>query len=223
MLLLIAAVLSLTAFTSSQLKKKYEPLVFEILPDSSCLNGKWFKYTQHPSIKLIEKLSGYKGKKKRIGVYKIPYYQLSRHNIIFETTSTYEMADAIQIFFDPSYKHDTRVKQSSNIILKINGNTITKETTKADLESYLSSTIVNGRPKDTNGRKSYICNTVKGISYIPNPKNRRTALVIDLKVFKKQREDIEDLLDGLIAESRKDEERVPIQTVIKSLKKKGKL
>jgi hypothetical protein len=47
--------------------------------------------------------------------------------------------------------------------------------------------------------------------------------VIDLKVFKKQREDIEDLLDGLIAESRKDEERVPIQTVIKSLKKKGKL
>lgn len=82
---------------------------------------------------------------------------------------------------------------------------------------------MRGLAKDTNWRKSYICNTVKGISYITNAKNRRTALVIDLKVFKKQREDIEDLLYGLIAESRKDEERVPIQTVIKSLKKKGKL
>lgn len=64
---------------------------------------------------------------------------------------------------------------------------------------------------------------MKGISYITDDKNRRQAVVIELKAFKKHEEEIEDLLDILIAESRKDEESIPFEKVIKSLKKKGKL
>jgi hypothetical protein len=45
--------------------------------------------------------------------------------------------------------------------------------------------------------------TMKGISYITDDKNKRKALVIDLKTFKKNEEEIEDLLDVLIAESKK--------------------
>jgi hypothetical protein len=64
---------------------------------------------------------------------------------------------------------------------------------------------------------------MKGISYITDEKNRKTALVIDLKTFKKQEEEIENLLDVIISESRIDEESVPYEMVLKSLKKKGKL
>lgn len=61
---------------------------------------------------------------------------------------------------------------------------------------------------------------MKGISYITDAKNRRKALVIDLKTFKKHEEQIEDLLDVLIAESRVEEESIPFEKVVKSLKKK---
>ena len=64
---------------------------------------------------------------------------------------------------------------------------------------------------------------MKGISYITDDKNRKTAIVINLKAFKKQEEEIEDLLDIIIAESRKDDKSIPFSTVVKSLKKKGKL
>lgn len=64
---------------------------------------------------------------------------------------------------------------------------------------------------------------MKGISYITDDKNRRKALVIDLKTFKKNEEEIEDLLDVLIAESRKEEESVPFEQVMKLLKKKAKI
>lgn len=64
---------------------------------------------------------------------------------------------------------------------------------------------------------------MKGISYITDDKNRRKALVIDLKTFKKNEEEIEDLLDVLIAESRKEEESVPFEQVMKLLKKKSKI
>ncbi|MDP1728369.1 MAG: hypothetical protein Q8M15_16415 [Bacteroidota bacterium] len=64
---------------------------------------------------------------------------------------------------------------------------------------------------------------MKGISYITDNKNRRQAVVIDLKTFKKHEEEIEDLLDILIAESHKDEESIPFEKVVKELKKKGKL
>lgn len=64
---------------------------------------------------------------------------------------------------------------------------------------------------------------MKGISYITDDKNRKTAVVIDLKTFKKHEEEIEDLLDVIIAESRKDEESIPFDKVLKTLKTKGKL
>jgi hypothetical protein len=64
---------------------------------------------------------------------------------------------------------------------------------------------------------------MKGISYITDDKNRKTAVVIDLKTLNKQAEAIEDLLDVIIAESRREEESIPFEKVVKSLKKKGKL
>lgn len=64
---------------------------------------------------------------------------------------------------------------------------------------------------------------MKGISYITDENNKKTALVIDLKTFKKHEEEIEDLLDIIIAESRKEEKSIPFDKVVKSLKKKGKL
>lgn len=73
---------------------------------------------------------------------------------------------------------------------------------------------------------SYIWTNIKimkGVSYITDDDNQRTAVVIEIKTLKKHSEDIQDLLDGLIAESRKNEEKTPLATVIKNLKKSGKL
>ncbi len=64
---------------------------------------------------------------------------------------------------------------------------------------------------------------MKGISYITDENNKRKAVVIDLRTFKKHEEEIEDLLDVLIAESRKDEVSIPFGKVVKSLEKKGKI
>ncbi len=64
---------------------------------------------------------------------------------------------------------------------------------------------------------------MKGISYITNHKNEKVAVQIELKAILEHQEAIEDLLDGIIAESRKDEEKIPLKKVIKNLKKSGKL
>ncbi len=64
---------------------------------------------------------------------------------------------------------------------------------------------------------------MKGISYITDGNNKRKAVVIDYAVFKNHETEIEDLLDVIIAESRKDEESIPFEKVVKALKKKGKL
>ena len=61
---------------------------------------------------------------------------------------------------------------------------------------------------------------MKGISYITDGQNHKTAVIIDIKTLSKHSE---DLLEGLIAESRKDEVKIPLSTVIKNLKKAGKL
>ena len=53
--------------------------------------------------------------------------------------------------------------------------------------------------------------------------NKKVAVQINLKVLEKYDEEIEDLIDGIIAEARKDEQRKPLDEVIKGLKKKGKL
>ena len=64
---------------------------------------------------------------------------------------------------------------------------------------------------------------MKGISYITDGKNQKTAVVIDIKTLTKHTEEVEDLLDGIIAESRESETKTPLSAVIKNLKKSGKL
>lgn len=64
---------------------------------------------------------------------------------------------------------------------------------------------------------------MKGVSFVTNDKNEKIAVQIDLKSIEKHQEAIEDLLDGIIAESRKNEKKVPLSKVISNLKKSGKL
>lgn len=64
---------------------------------------------------------------------------------------------------------------------------------------------------------------MKGLSYITDEKSRRKAVVIDLKTLRKFDEQIEDLFDAIIAESRKNEPSTSWETVKRNLKKKGKL
>jgi hypothetical protein len=64
---------------------------------------------------------------------------------------------------------------------------------------------------------------MKGVSFVTNDKNEKIAVQIDLKSIEKHQEAIEDLLDGIIAESRKDEDKVSLSKVIGNLKKAGKL
>ncbi|MBY0436497.1 MAG: hypothetical protein K2U26_20580 [Cyclobacteriaceae bacterium] len=61
---------------------------------------------------------------------------------------------------------------------------------------------------------------MKGISYITDEYNRKKAVVIDLK---KNAAIWEDFCDYLIASSRKGEEKIPLEKVIKNLRKSGKL
>ena len=44
---------------------------------------------------------------------------------------------------------------------------------------------------------------MKGVSYLTNEKNQKTAIVIDLKTIEKHNEDIHEFIDVLVAESRK--------------------
>jgi hypothetical protein len=64
---------------------------------------------------------------------------------------------------------------------------------------------------------------MKGVSYITDNHNHKTAIVIDIKTLYKYQDEVEDLLAGLIAESRRDEPKIPISKVIKNFKKTGKL
>ena len=63
---------------------------------------------------------------------------------------------------------------------------------------------------------------MKGISFVVNDKNEKIAVQIDLKSIVKHQETILDLLDGIIAQSRKNEEKVSLTKVITNLKKLGK-
>ena len=64
---------------------------------------------------------------------------------------------------------------------------------------------------------------MKGVSYITDYKNRKTSVVIDLKTIEKYDENLEDLFDVIIAESRAEEPSVAWDDVKKKLKTKGKL
>jgi len=61
---------------------------------------------------------------------------------------------------------------------------------------------------------------MKGVNYITDSDNNKVAVQIDLKLLKKKESQIEDFIDGIIAESRKCEERKPLVEVIEHLKKK---
>ena len=61
---------------------------------------------------------------------------------------------------------------------------------------------------------------MKGVTYITNKKNQKTAVVIDLKTLKKYDEQLEDLFDMIIAESRAEEPSVSWEMVKNKLKKK---
>jgi len=64
---------------------------------------------------------------------------------------------------------------------------------------------------------------MKGVNFITDEKNRRKAVIIDIKTIEEHQEDVEDFLDVIVAESRKDESKRSWDDVKKSLKKKGKL
>ena len=64
---------------------------------------------------------------------------------------------------------------------------------------------------------------MKGVSYVTNDKDQRTAVIIELKTIEQHPEDIEDLLDGIVAESRKNEPKRSWEEVKASFKEKGKL
>ena len=61
---------------------------------------------------------------------------------------------------------------------------------------------------------------MEGINYLLDDKNERVAVQIDLR---KYGELWEDFYDSLLAEVRKDEEKIPLEDVINDLKSKGKL
>jgi len=61
---------------------------------------------------------------------------------------------------------------------------------------------------------------MKGINYLTDDKNRKVAVQIDLKKYG----DLwEDFYDSMIADMRVEEEKVPLDRVIKDLQKNGKL
>ena len=64
---------------------------------------------------------------------------------------------------------------------------------------------------------------MKGISYITDNYHKMKAVIIELKTLEKYEEQIEDLLDIIISESRKDEAKIPIEEVKRQLKMTGKL
>ena len=61
---------------------------------------------------------------------------------------------------------------------------------------------------------------MKGISYLTDNKGKQKALVIDLKLYA---EEVQDFLDGIIAESRKKEPKSDYQKVIGKILKARKL
>lgn len=62
---------------------------------------------------------------------------------------------------------------------------------------------------------------MEGILYLTDDQNKKRFVQIDIDKY--GGEYLEDLIDGLVAESRKGEESVPFDEVLKGLKEAGKL
>ncbi len=63
---------------------------------------------------------------------------------------------------------------------------------------------------------------MKGVTYITDDKNRKKAVVIELKTLEQHDQQLEDLFDSIIADSRKNEPTVPWTEIKAKLKRKGK-
>ena len=66
-------------------------------------------------------------------------------------------------------------------------------------------------------------NHMKGISYITDNRNNKKAVIIDLKIIEQHEEEVHEFIDILIAESRKNDEKISWEDAKKILKKKGKI
>lgn len=62
---------------------------------------------------------------------------------------------------------------------------------------------------------------MEGILYLTDENNKRKFVQIDLEKY--GGEYLQDLIDGLVAESRKNEESIPYEKVMIDLKQAGKL
>jgi hypothetical protein len=63
---------------------------------------------------------------------------------------------------------------------------------------------------------------MKGISYLTDGKNNK-AVVIDLKMIEQHNEDVHEFIDILVAESRKNDEKISWTEAKKILKMKAKV
>lgn len=64
---------------------------------------------------------------------------------------------------------------------------------------------------------------MKGVSFVTDDSDRRIAVQIDLQTLEQHRADVEDLLDGILASARENEETIPLDEVIANLRAQGKL
>lgn len=60
---------------------------------------------------------------------------------------------------------------------------------------------------------------MKGVSFVTNENNEKIAVQIDLKQLQRSQQKIEDLLDIIVAENRKDDEDVSWEDAKRELKK----
>ncbi len=64
---------------------------------------------------------------------------------------------------------------------------------------------------------------MKGVTFITDETHKKRFVQIELNAIKKHEEILQDIFDVIIAESRKDEEKIPLEEVKRQLKKAGKL
>lgn len=64
---------------------------------------------------------------------------------------------------------------------------------------------------------------MKGVSYITDDKNRKKAIIIDLKTIEQHPDEVDDILDAIVASARKEEPKRSWEDVKKTLKANGKL
>jgi hypothetical protein len=64
---------------------------------------------------------------------------------------------------------------------------------------------------------------MKGVTIIEDKAKKRRYMQIDMQAVKNDQEWIQDLVDVLIAESRRDQKRIPWSVIKEELKREGRL